>query len=239
MKIFIVCIAVSLSSHIIAQTKISALNILNKSIDFHDPDGQLHSGDYTFQFKESRPDGSSRKTNTRFAPSKDKFDVVSFREGRKITYEIRGKDIKILLDDSSDFSEEEIKNYRLKKERAAMIKNYYLYLWHLPMKLKDPGTIIDSKYKLKTFNNYDCYELKITYEQSVGDDIWYYYFDKNDFQMRGYRFYHDESKNDGEYINIEGLTKYKNIKIPAKRDWYTHKHDKFLGSDQLVEISKN
>ena len=55
--------------------------------------------------------------------------------------------------------------------------------------------------------------------------------------MRGYRFYHDEEKNDGEYIYLDGLTKYKNIKIPSKRDWYTHKEDKFLGSDKLVKIS--
>ena len=222
-----------------AQNELTPQLILEKSIAFHDPDNKLFSNDYSFHFEESRPDGTIRKTKTRMAPSKERFDIISVRDNQEIKYQIRREETKISVDGSSDISDENRKKYRLTENRAVMMKNYYHYLWHLPMKLNDPGTIISDNYSTKTFNNYDCYEIKVTYDENVGHDTWYFYFDTSDFQLRGYRFYHDETKNDGEYILIDGLTTFKNIKIPSQRDWYTHKEDKFLGSDKLIKISKH
>ncbi len=238
MRILIILLGLYFSITVTAQNEITSQDILNNSIKFHDPKGKLASGDFTLYLEESRPDGSIRKTQTRFAPAKEIFEIISFREEHEIKYKINKNNVEVLLDGSSEFTEDEAKKLRINKERASMMKNYYLYLWHLPMKLNDPGTLIDQNHKTKVFNSHSCYELKITYDKTVGHDIWYFYFDKQDFQMRGYRFYHDESKNDGEYIYIEGLTAFKDIMIPAKRDWYTHKEDKFLGSDLLVKISK-
>jgi len=50
----------------------------------------------------------------------------------------------------------------------------------------------------------------------------------------GYRFYHEEAKNDGEYITLEGEESVQGIKIPKNRHWYYNKDDKFLGADFLV-----
>ena len=49
----------------------------------------------------------------------------------------------------------------------------------------------------------------------------------------GYRFYHVEEKNDGEYITLEGEEKIKGIRFPKTRKWYYNKDDKFLGADIL------
>ena len=46
--------------------------------------------------------------------------------------------------------------------------------------------------------------------------------------------YHDESKNDGEYILLSGLEDINGIQMPKKRDWYYNSNDKFLGSDLLI-----
>ena len=53
--------------------------------------------------------------------------------------------------------------------------------------------------------------------------------------MIGYRFYHDESKNDGEYITLEGEIEIEGIKMPKDRYWYMNVNDRFLGADLLVE----
>jgi len=68
----------------------------------------------------------------------------------------------------------------------------------------------------------------------VGKDIWYFYFDKKTVALIGYRFYHDESKNDGEYITLDGEEIIQGIRIPKNRKWYYNKDDKFLGADFLI-----
>jgi hypothetical protein len=44
------------------------------------------------------------------------------------------------------------------------------------MKLKDPGTIISSVVNRKDFLGKE-YLLKVKYEESIGTDSWYFYFD--------------------------------------------------------------
>jgi hypothetical protein len=139
--------------------------------------------------------------------------------------------------DDENPSEEQINKFSLSCERANMYKNYYTYLYGLPMKLKDKGTIIHQKVTKTKFKGKDYLVLKATYKKEVGKDTWYFYFDPTTYAMKGYRFYHDESKNDGEYILLEDETVFENVRLPQKRTWYTHKEDKLLGTDILAELS--
>lgn len=77
-------------------------------------------------------------------------------------------------------------------------------------------------------------QIKVTYDAAVGGDIWYFYFDPSSFALSGYRFYHDESLNDGEYILLENETSVGALRIPAKRHWYTHQGNRYLGSDEIM-----
>ena len=53
--------------------------------------------------------------------------------------------------------------------------------------------------------------------------------------MEVYQFFHDESKNDGEYILLSEMITVNNIKIPKVRAWYYNKEDVYLATDKLVE----
>jgi len=117
-----------------------------------------------------------------------------------------------------------------------MFKNYYTYLYGLPMKLKDPGTILDSKIQTKTFKGKKYLVLKATYKAEVGDDIWYFYFDPETYAMEVYQFFHDESINDGEYILLKDQEEINGIKMPKTRAWYYNKDDKYLGTDVLYKV---
>ena len=118
-------------------------------------------------------------------------------------------------------------------DRAKRMKNYYTYLYGLPMKLKDPGTLLDDRVLKKTFKGKEYLVLKATYAQDVGEDTWYYYFDPKTFAMEVYQFYHDESKNDGEFILLSELLTVNDIKFPKVRAWYYNKDEKYLGTDIL------
>jgi hypothetical protein len=118
-----------------------------------------------------------------------------------------------------------------------MYKNYYTYLYGLPMKLKDSGTIIDQQTSRKTFKGKEYLVLKASYEKEVGEDIWYFYFDPESYAMEVYQFFHDESKNDGEYILLTGEEEVSGIKMPKTRAWYYNKDEKYLGTDVLTKAS--
>jgi hypothetical protein len=125
------------------------------------------------------------------------------------------------------------KKQNLTCDRANMYKNYYSYLYGLPMKLKDPGTIIHKQVNLDKFKGEMYLVLKVTYEKEVGEDIWYFYFNPETYALELYQFFHDEEKNDGEFILLSGLETVNGIKIPKKRDWYYNKNEEYLGTDIL------
>ena len=74
----------------------------------------------------------------------------------------------------------------------------------------------------------------MSYDETVGKDTWYFYFDKNDYRLRHYQFYHDEANNDGEYILLSEEAVVQGIKMPKVRAWYTNGDDRYLGTDVLV-----
>ena len=51
--------------------------------------------------------------------------------------------------------------------------------------------------------------------------------------MEIYQFYHDETKNDGEYILLTEEEIINGIKMPKNRAWYTNKDNMLLGTDIL------
>jgi hypothetical protein len=118
-----------------------------------------------------------------------------------------------------------------------MMKNYYQYLWLLPMKLNDEGTNLNPLVKTVDFFGRVSLEIMVTYDPGVGNDVWYFYFNPESYSLQGYRFYHDEETNDGEYIILEKEVTFEHVRLPKERKWYTHKEDKFLGADILESFS--
>ena len=56
--------------------------------------------------------------------------------------------------------------------------------------------------------------------------------------MEVYQFYHDEGKNDGEYILLSEMEQVGGIKMPKVRAWYYNKDDKYLGTDTMTIVGK-
>ncbi len=222
-----------------AQTVLSPKEVIEQSIQYHDPSGLLSTKEWTMHFADSRPDGSTRKSYFRFNPMNYDFEMMRGSEDKKVVLKMVEGTFSATLNGSADYTEAEAKSNRLDEGRATMMRNYYHYLWCLPMKLNDPGTIIGEEVKTVDFFGKASLEIKVTYTPEVGKDIWYFYFHPETKAMHGYRFYHDESVNDGEYITLDGELESNGVRIPQTRKWYTHKEAKFLGADKLVEIVVN
>lgn len=211
-------------------------SIINNSIQYHDPEGKLQNGRTTFYFEESRPSGGPRKSKVTIDPQKDFFRMERSVDGVNTTMTLKKNKAKFTLNGSSRFSDEEAQKHRLTKERLVSTRNYYRYLWMLPMTLRDQGTIIHEEYTAVDFEGHTGIEIKVTYDPEVGEDTWYFYFHPQTNALIGYRFYHNEADNDGEYILLSELTEKDGVRIPKLRRWLTHKEDKYLGADTLTKI---
>jgi hypothetical protein len=76
------------------------------------------------------------------------------------------------------------KKYGLNFEFAKMYKSYYLY--SLPMKLKDEGTIIDQKAGKTTFKSKEYTALKAICFREVRIDVYRFYFEPKMYEMEVY-----------------------------------------------------
>ncbi len=217
--------------------QLTGAQLLEKAISFHDPNSAWQSLHAQLNIKMNTPDGKERVSEITMDLPKEYFKVNSTKDGTEIEQIVSKQTCELILNGSTDISEEEIKTHRLTCERAKMYKDYYTYLYGLPMKLKDKGTIIDPDVQTKTFKGKEYLVLKVTYEKEVGEDIWYFYFDPQTYAMEVYQFFHDESKNDGEYILLSGIETVSGIKMPKTRAWYYNKDDKYLGTDILTKAS--
>jgi len=102
----------------------SAEEVLARACSYHDPHRNWPTLDVTLFFKETRPDGPDRQTIIEINNAQSYMKIN--RNDEEI-YEITGQEAKVIKGDKG-------------KERALLLRNYYLYLWGLPMKLNDEGT---------------------------------------------------------------------------------------------------
>ena len=211
--------------------------LLNKAIAYHDPQGNWDNFKGQLFITMETPNSNDRLSEITIDLPQQYFKLVA-KKDNIITEQIINKgSCKLLLNGSETVSEDEIAKHRLTCERTQTMKNYYTYLYGLPMKLKNPGTLLDRKVYRKTFKGKIYEVIKVTYDEAVGKDTWYFYFDPATYALEVYQFYHDEEKNDGEYIILSGLEDINGIKIPKTRAWYYNKDDKYLGTDILTKTS--
>ncbi|QLG47224.1 hypothetical protein HYG79_07110 [Costertonia aggregata] len=213
--------------------KISGEALLDKAIAYHDPNNHWNTLKTELTVTMTSPDTGKRVSNIIIDFPNEYFSLIATRNG-VITEQILHKDdCRLSLNEDSDISKESAKKYRLTCERARMMKDYYTYLYGLPMKLKDPGTKIHPDVQQRGFKGKQYLVLKAEYEAKVGNDIWYFYFDPKTYAMKVYQFFHDEEKNDGEYILLKDEEIISDIKMPKTREWYYNLDDTYLGTDVL------
>ena len=215
-----------------------ANSLLDQSINYHDPENKWPSFQGEFHISMEIPDQSNRESDIRIDLPADAFYVKAIRDTITTEFDLKGSECRITLNGSENFSEDDAQTHRLSCDRAEMYKNYYTYLYGLPMKLKDPGTLISPESTTKEFKGktYDVIEVK--YDPEVGSDIWYFYFDPETHAMEIYQFYKTDDNgviipDSGEYILLEETAVISDIKMPKVRTWYYNKDDKLLGADIL------
>jgi hypothetical protein len=218
---------------------LSGNELLELSIKYHDPNENWASFNGELFVTMVTPNNPNRDSKIVINLPSEYFYVQAKRDTITTEYTLTKAECTVKLNGSADISEALIKTYNLNCDRANMYKNYYTYLYGLPMKLKDKGTIIDDKVERKAFKGKEYLVVKVAYEEAVGSDIWYFYFDPNTYAKEIYQFFKTDEKGElkpstGEYILLTGTTIINDIKLPKDRAWYYNKDDIYLGTDKLT-----
>ncbi len=221
------------SNNISFSQNLTGTQLLDKTIEYHDPNSNWATFIGELNVTMETPNNPNRDTEIKINLPEGYFYSKAIRDTITIEYILDKDNCEVKFNGSTSFTEEIAKKNRLSCERANMYKNYYTYLYGLPMKLKDNGTIINDMVEHKTFKGKEYLVLKATYEETVGSDTWYFYFNPETYAMEVYQFFHDEAKNDGEYILLTEEEAINGIRMPKNRAWYYNKDDKYLGTDIL------
>lgn len=212
--------------------EMSGNDLLAKAIQFHDPNGNWKTFKGELFVTMKTPKSSSRESKITIDLPTQFFSVTAKRDTITTAFIVNNSEISVSFNGDNNPSEEIKKKYSLNSERANLYKNYYTYLYGLPMKLKDKGTIIHQKVERKTFKGKEYLVLKATYKKEVGKDTWYFYFNPKNYAMEVYQFFKD-TKDSGEYIILSDLETINTIKMPKVRAWYYNKDNTYLGTDIL------
>lgn len=210
---FIIFLFLSLCGTSAFAQSLTAEQILNKSLKYHDPNGEWKTFNHQMSFVSERPSGSDRNSTVNINNNNGLFELTEENNNMRI---VMDSCFLIPAGKSCD--------------QVKRTRNYYVYLWGLPMKLKDVGTVLDPKVKEENFEGVECYILRVPYEE----DIWFFFIDKSTFAMKAYMFLKDEPLRKGELIYLDEEVRISNMRIPKRRKWVTMPEQKVLGTDILT-----
>jgi len=212
--------------------------LLQRSIQYHDPQREwAHFAD-SLKIKQLRPNGDVAYRDIYIDRPNERFSFRSDHSEGTLRYHVDGDASDYSFAGSRDISDEIRKKYRINADRPKMYQSYYLYLYGLPMKLKDPGTHLHPRVVKTTFKGKSYYRMRVDYASEVGDDRWYFYYNPETYALEMSQFYHDESKLDGEYIYHKGIRQFGSLKLVEELGWYMNVDDRHLGKDVLTNGKK-
>ncbi|WP_143542326.1 DUF6503 family protein [Robiginitalea sediminis] len=215
-----------------AQTP-TAAEILERSIDYHDPERLWGRFKGTLTVVAEYPERQPRVSTIAMDQPGDTFRIIMVQDGVEKALSLQQGVCSLSFQGSETFSAAIAEKERLTCERAQMWRDYYSYLYGLPMKLQDPGTILSPVVQEVDFHGKRALVLEVRYDPETGSDLWYFYLDPETYALQAYQFYHDKAANDGEYILLEGEIQAGTIRIPQNRSWFTNREGRFLGKDLL------
>jgi hypothetical protein len=211
--------------------------LLRRTIAYHDPKGNWAKFKAKLYLSNTNREGKEKNFELEFDNKKGYFCYLSRQDGKEIVKGIfNGKEF-FSVNGKKEFSEEERKKYKLTKESMNGLRNFYGYLYGLPMKLTDAGVTVAETVNNEEVEGKTYPTIRVSYDPAVGKDNWFFYCDAKTSALKAYRFNHGKSES-GEYILLEEELDVNGIKLPKIRKWYWNKDNQYIGTDNLIKAEK-
>ncbi len=212
-------------------------DLLKKTIAYHDPKSNWSKLKARLYLSSTNSEGIISNSELELDNKTGYFAHISHKDGKEIVKGFsKGKEF-FLIDNKKDFSENDIKKYKLNSESVKGMRGYYGYLYGLPMKLTDEGVNIGETVKNEEVNGKTYPTISVSYAPSVGKDNWFFYCDPQTSALKAYRFNHGTPES-GEYILLEDELIVNGVKLPKIRKWFFNKDNKYLATDIIIKAEK-
>ena len=222
---------------LIAQNTLpSGKDLLEKSINYHDPLNHWQQFKGTVYLQGKLPMGKSTYSVLAFNNEYGFYKSTRKLEGKMVTGGVSKGGCFANIDGNQNLDLESVEYYHLTCEEILNLRNYHVHLVGLPMKLKDSGITLQGEVKLVRFQGFQALEMQVQYELDKHAGKWLYYFDPQTYALKGYRFsaLAQGKKNSGEYVVLEKELEIDGVRIPKVRKWFTDTHVS-LGTDELMD----
>ena len=209
--------------------------LAQKSIAYHDPKGKWPTLRTRLFFQSTSAKGKVSTFEVELDNATGYFCHISHPEGHEVVKGVVNGQEVFLLDDKANPSDEDRKKFRLAAGAAQGARNFYTYLYGLPMKLRDAGTRVAPEAPLQALLGQTYPTVQVSYDPAASQDTWSFYLDPSTYALRAYRFYQHKEPNDGEYVLLNQVLTVEGIQIPKERKWYLNKDESFLATDLLLK----
>ena len=208
--------------------------LVRQSIAYHDPRGQWPTLRTRLFFQSSPATGNASTYEVELDNATGYFCHISHPEGHEVVKGVVNGQEVFLLDGQPNPSAEDRKKFRLAAGAAQRTRNFYTFLYGLPMKLRDAGTRVAPDAPRQPLLGQTYPTVQVSYDPAVGQDTWSFYLDPRTSALQAYRFYQHKEPNDGEYVLLREVLAVEGVLLPKERKWYLNKDDSYLATDLLL-----
>ncbi len=214
-------------------SQISSELLLNRSIQYHDPQGNWSSFNDSLIISTESETGVIEEIQIHMNHIEGSF---RFKKESNI-----GLFEGFILVDSSEYllnnktlkSSKVLQQLIKENETVDFLRDYYVYLWGLPMKLKDKEAVKSQKSLPDTLNDVSVYRMRVTYPNQVGPNVWYFYYKKSNYALNAIQFFYNEDLMDGETIILTGEKNIGSIRFSKQRKWLKNRNRELISREVL------
>ena len=216
----------------------AAESLLARSVAFHDPHGHFGSKTIGLTWSGLGTDGTERmRFEIAMAADQNDFTLEGNYGETQFEYSVEGSQFHAVIDGEAEYDDEARDKMVLGREDGMFWRNYFGFLGGLPMNLRSDDVHIDAAVEATQFMQQEVHAIRVFYEESVGTDTWYFYFEPESAELVGCKFTKADPAKPGEYLVFEELAEADGLRLPMRRRWYMNDDDRHLGNDEIVQLS--
>lgn len=212
--------------------------ILEKSVAWHDPSGHWDQFQAKLYIQEPRPQNPPRYSIVTFDNASAAFELLRNRDQYLCTYQVSadGKP-NILLDGQENFSADLVEKYRLVPQRSLDYKNFYSFMYGLPMSFIDKYKTLENA-QTTVFNGQAALVVETELKEAMISKHWRLFFHLENYKFLGIEILDMEKPGEGERIVFDGSIHLQGMRLPRMHHWYELKTYEYSGSDIIVKEMK-
>jgi len=215
---------------------LDAREVLQKSIAWHDPEGNWDKVQMKLHIQEPRLNNPDRRSIIMLDNATGAFRLERNRKDHITTHIITDDGVAVtLLDDAEIKDPLVIKEYRLEPNRNGLYRKFYSSLVGLPMSLTDEKIVQYGGVTNEFFNETNSLKVPLVLNDGVFSNHWNLYIAQDDYRLSGVEMYFPDDAAKGERLYFDQIIIVEAMRLPRMRHWHGISDDSYSGSDIIVK----